>query len=113
MGFYSIGLGNLPINELSELVRSEEIPFLHLRGGRKGYNLAQFQECELEEFRNALHGLVDASLVTSDTDLQDFLAQAPERCPVVKELQALCRASSYLGANAVRLIGRRALRPSE
>ena len=113
LGFYSIGFGNIPFQMLSKVASDEHIPFLHLRGGARGYNLAQLSEFELERFRKAFEGVVKITLVTTDIDIQDFLADGTERRKVVKELRRLSHAAEYLGAQAIRLMGRRALGQSE
>lgn len=85
------------------------IPFVHLRGGARGYDLARQERATLQSWRRCAEQSVPVTGVTADLDLADFLtADEPARARARTELERLAAATVVLGAGWVRLLGRTA-----
>jgi hypothetical protein len=108
LGLYSIGIRDLDVTALLTLAAGHQVPFLHLRGGPKGYDLARRDQAQLAAWARQAHDGVPVTMVTADLDLADFLQPAaPEYRRASADLERLAEATRALGANAVRLLARR------
>jgi hypothetical protein len=108
VGLYSIGIRGLDIGEFLGLAAGWQVPFVHLRGGPRGCDLARIPGARLTAWaRQARGGGVPVTMVTADIDLADFTA--PGTAPyqeAARELGALACAAAELGASAIRLLAR-------
>ncbi|WP_049579825.1 hypothetical protein [Streptomyces sp. SBT349] len=108
VGLYSISVRGLDVPELLGWAAAARIPFLHLRGGPRGYDLARRHPKELERWRRAAEAArVPIAGVTSDLDLADLVTgTAPSRAAAREELGRLAESAARLGARWVRLLAR-------
>lgn len=107
VGLYSIGVRGLGVPELLLWAAGEGVPFVHLRGGPRGCDLAAQSPDVLTQWRRAASRWVPVTGVTADLDLTDlFCPAAPERARARAELARLSAAAAALGAGWVRLLGR-------
>ncbi|HUY50350.1 MAG TPA: hypothetical protein VMV92_32365 [Streptosporangiaceae bacterium] len=108
LGLYSIGIRDLDVTALLTLAAGHQVPFLHLRGGPKGYDLARRDRAQLAAWARQARDGVPVTMVTADLDLADFLQPAAlEYRRACAELERLAEATRALGASAVRLLARR------
>ncbi|MFI0220448.1 AP endonuclease [Streptomyces lydicus] len=106
-GLYSIGVRDVSVPELLEWAGHEGLPFLHLRGGPRGYDLTRQKAATLRYWRQCAEQCVPITGVTADLDLIDLFAPSrPERAHAREELERLAAAAEALGATWVRLLGR-------
>ena len=107
VGLYSIGIRGLDPGALLALTGAERVPFVHLRGGPRGCDLARARPDQVAGWAAQARGTAPVTLVTTDVDLSAFLAPGTggyeEACG---ELGGLAAAASALGARGVRLLGR-------
>lgn len=115
IGLYSIGIRSLDVPDLIAFAAVHRIPFLHLRGGPKGFDLAARSRATLDAWVGKIRDQrVPVTLVTSDADLIDFLtAGTAAHRAALSELERLAEAAVVLGASAVRLLGRHPLSRSQ
>lgn len=115
LGLYSIGVRGLDAGELLAAAARWRVPFVHLRGGPRGYNLARVPAARLAAWaRQARDDGVPVTMVAADTDLADFTAPGTIRYQdAAHELAALAAAAAELGAHAVRLLARAIPRDAE
>ncbi|MEV3951260.1 hypothetical protein AB0K57_26970 [Streptomyces halstedii] len=107
IGLYSIGVRGLDVPELLEWAGAQNVPFVHLRGGPRGYDLARQSPQVLAHWRRRGESCVPVTGVTADLDLADlFAVSAPERARARAELELLVAAAAAVGAGWVRLLGR-------
>ncbi|MFF7098053.1 AP endonuclease [Streptomyces rubradiris] len=107
VGLYSIGVQGLSVPELLEWAAGQGVPFVHLRGGPRGCDLAAQSPDVLAQWRRAALRWVPVTGVTADLDLADlFRLAAPERARARDALERLAAAAAALGAGWVRLLGR-------
>ncbi|WP_327378822.1 AP endonuclease (plasmid) [Streptomyces sp. NBC_01216] len=107
VGLYSIGVRGLGVPELLEWTAAQAIPFVHLRGGPRGYDLARQKRATLESWRRYARQFTPVTGVTADLDLADlFAADETDRARARAELERLAAAAAVLGAGWVRLLGR-------
>lgn len=110
IGLYSIGIRGLSLPELLSFARVNQIPFLHLRGGPKGFDLAARPRATLTAWAAQVRDAVPVTMVTSDADLADFLTGGSgTQRDAATGLERLAAAANLLGASAVRLLARRPL----
>lgn len=111
VGLYSIGIRSIDLEDLLALAVTHEVPFLHLRGGPRGFDLGRQDTATLTRWaRCCLQVNVPITVVTADLDLADFTrpgTQAYQQASA--ELDLLGHAAAVLGAPAIRLLARRAL----
>ena len=108
LGLYSIGIRSIPLEDLLALAANHHIPFLHLRGGPRGFDLASRDTATLERW--ACHSRASAPItaVTADLDLLDLVRPGtPAYRQASAEFDLLGHAAALLGARAVRLLARR------
>ena len=115
LGLYSIGIRGLDTRELLAAAARWQVPFVHLRGGRRGYDLARVPAARLAAWaRQARNAGVPVTMVTADIDLADFTEPGTARYQqAARELAALAAAAEELGARAIRLLARAVPRDAE
>ncbi|MEJ8654781.1 AP endonuclease [Streptomyces sp. MS1.AVA.3] len=107
VGLYSIGVRGLSVPDLLAWAAHQGIPFVHLRGGTRGYDLARQKIATLDCWRRCAQRFVPITGVTADLDLADlFDLTAPARARARAELERLATTAAALGAGWVRLLGR-------
>jgi hypothetical protein len=106
VGLYSIGIRRLDAGEFLGLAARWQVPFAHLRGGSRGYDLARIPSAQLTAWaRQAREAGVPVTMVTADIDLADFTAPGTARYQqAAREFAALAAAAAELGARAIRLL---------
>ncbi|WP_329453648.1 AP endonuclease (plasmid) [Streptomyces sp. NBC_01724] len=107
IGLYSIGVRGLDVPELLEWAGAQGVPFVHLRGGPRGFDLARQPQEVLARWRRCGESFVPVTGVTADLDLADLFAlSVPERARARAELELLAVAAAAIGAGWVRLLSR-------
>ena len=107
VGLYSIGVRGIDVPELLEWAGAQGVPFAHLRGGPRGYDLARQSPAVLAHWRRCAEVFVPVTGVTADLDVADFFApSAPERARAREGLECLAATAAVVGAGWVRLLGR-------
>lgn len=107
IGLYSIGVRGMDVPELLAWAGAHGVPFVHLRGGPRGFDLARQDPEVLAHWRRCGEWFVPVTGVTADLDLADLFAlSAPERVRARAELELLVTAGAAIGAGWVRLLGR-------
>ncbi|MDG4763321.1 hypothetical protein O7632_04240 [Solwaraspora sp. WMMD406] len=107
VGLYSIGIRGIDLEDLLALAVAHEVPFLHLRGGPRGFDLARRDTVTLNRWACCSQASVPITVVTADLDLADFAqpgTQAYQQASA--ELDRLGHAAVVLRARAVRLLAR-------
>lgn len=106
VGLYSIGLRGLEVTEVLTVCAEHQVPFVHLRGGPRGYDLTGQDRATLSRWaRHAQRG-APVTLVTADLDLAQFGQPGSEGYRhACAELDSLAQATAALGATAIRLMG--------
>jgi hypothetical protein len=110
VGLYSIGIRGLDVTEILTLALAHQVPFVHLRGGPRGYDLARRGDTTLSRWARHSRASVPITLVTTDLDIAQFQPTSPSYQHARTELDRLSRASAILGAHAVRLLARHPVR---
>ena len=115
VGLYSIGIRGLDAGEFLRLAAGWQVPFVHLRGGPRGYGLARTPAALLAAWaRQARDAGVPVTMVTADIDLADFTAPGTARYrEAARELAAIAAAAAELGARTIRLLARTVPRDPE
>jgi len=107
IGLYSIGVRGLDVPELLEWASPQGVPFVHLRGGPRGFDLARQPPQVLAHWRRCSEAFVPVTGVTADLDLADlFASSVSKRAWAQAELEFLAVATAAIGAGWVRLLGR-------
>ncbi|WP_030230265.1 hypothetical protein [Streptomyces sp. NRRL S-350] len=107
VGLYSISVRGLDVPELLAWAADEQIPFVHLRGGPRGVDLARRDAATLAHWRHCAQGSVPVTGVSADLDLADlFDPDEAALAEAARELAGLARATDALGAGWVRLLAR-------
>ncbi|GAA1899459.1 hypothetical protein GCM10009716_06600 [Streptomyces sodiiphilus] len=107
VGLYSISVQNFDVPELLEWAHREAIPFVHLRGGPRGYDLARRPVRTLRAWHGRSLDSVPVTGVTADTDLYDlFTPDHAVRTRARADVLRLADAAAELGAGWVRLLAR-------
>ncbi|MGW4731711.1 AP endonuclease [Streptomyces shenzhenensis] len=110
VGLYSISVRGLEVPDLLSWTARHRIPFLHLRGGKRGCDLAAQDATTLARWREASAATVPVTGVTADTDLADLLGADPAvRRQAREEVCRLADAARALGAGWLRLLARHPL----
>ncbi len=110
VGLYSIGIRGIGLEDLLALAVAHQVPFLHLRGGPRGFDLVKRDAATLERWACRACRSVPINIITADLDLADFArpdTQAYRRAST--ELDRLGYAAAVLGAQAIRLLARRVI----
>jgi len=103
VGLYSIGVRGLSFPELLAWAAHHGVPHLHVRGGHRGYRLAEQDPAVLRAWAELAATTVPVTAVTSDVELRDLLADDPD---AHRQLGALAEAAAVLGATTLRVFGR-------
>lgn len=112
VGLYSIAVRGLEVPDLLAWAAGHGIPFVHLRGGQRGYDLATRDPGTLRRWRHASAATVPITGITADTDLADLMtSDRLRRRAAVDQVRRLTDAASALGASWVRLLARNPLHP--
>lgn len=108
IGLYSISVRGLDVPGLLTWAADHAIPFIHLRGGPRGFDVTRRPRAQLRSWRRQAAGsAVPVTGVTGDIDLADALACSPDtRSRTARDLTGLTAAASELGAGWVRLLAR-------
>lgn len=108
VGLYSISVRGLDVPELLTWAARERIPFVHLRGGPRGVDLARRETAELGGWRRRADDAgVPLTGITADLDLANLLdGTTAARAAAHQELARLAEAATLLGAGWVRLLAR-------
>lgn|GEM_PF-3510002 len=107
VGLYSIGIRGVDPEALLALAVEHEVPFLHLRGGPRGFDLARRDTATLDRWARCSKVSVPITVVTAEIDLIDFARPGtPTYWRASAELNRLGHAASVLRAHAVRLLAR-------
>lgn len=110
VGLYSISVRGLEVPELLSWAARHGIPMVHLRGGRRGYDLAARDAAILRRWREASAATVPVTGVTADTDVADLLSSDPAAHRRAREeVRRLADAAHALGAGWMRLLARHPL----
>ncbi|XUY30481.1 hypothetical protein RMR21_025705 (plasmid) [Agrobacterium sp. rho-8.1] len=105
LGFYSIGLANINLKALARIAKDHSLPFIHLRGGQRGYDFASWTERKLEMLPGIANLLPPVTVVTTEIDITDSSLSLPVQNPP-DNLLRLCHAADLFGANTLRLTAR-------
>jgi sugar phosphate isomerase/epimerase len=104
-GLYSIGVRGLSLPELLRWTASVDVPFLHLRGGPRGFDLRGRSPATLRRWRDLAAGTVPITGVATDADLLDFLpGDRGRHRSAAAHLKVLADAAEVLGAGWVRVL---------
>jgi hypothetical protein len=104
-GLYSIGVRGLSLPELLRWTASVAVPFLHLRGGSRGFDLLSRSPVTLRRWRDLAAGTVPITGVTTEADLFDFLpGDRGHHRSAAAHLRVLADAAAVLGAGWVRVL---------
>ncbi len=103
VGLYTISVRGLAVPDLLAWAAIEGIPFIHLRGGPRGYHLTSLDTGTVRGWRRIVADTVPITGVTSDIDLADVMRREPGAC---EKLVRLAELSAELGAGWVRLLAR-------
>lgn len=111
VGLYSISVKGLELAELLSWAAGHGIPFVHLRGGSRGYDLAAQDAATLTRWRDLSATTVPLTGVTAEVDLADLLGTDPAAAHRVREQTRLMAAAAHaLGARWLRLLARHPFR---
>ncbi|MGH3772341.1 MAG: hypothetical protein ACRDRW_13250 [Pseudonocardiaceae bacterium] len=107
VGLYNIGLRGLDVTEVLTVCAEHQVPFVHLRGGPRGYDLAGQDRATLSRWARHAQRSAPVALVTADLDLAQFCQPGSEGYRhACTELGRVAEATAILGAPAIRLMGR-------
>lgn len=107
IGLYSIGVRGMDVPELLTWAHSAEVPFMHLRGGPRGFDLTRRDTRTLRAWRRRTKETVPITGVTADLDLSDlFTGHRADEQRARAELARLADAAAELGAGWVRILAR-------
>lgn len=101
LGFYSIGLRNIDIQKLFSHLRQEDIPFLHLRSGPKGYGLTKLKPNRLNLYINKCNEGIPVTMLASDITLELLAENSQE---TEDEYYKLISIAQRLGAKYIRIL---------
>jgi hypothetical protein len=105
VGLYSISVRGFDVAQLLRWSAAHTVPFLHLRGGARGFDLAAQSPQLLRQWGTLARGTVPITGVTADTDLADLLGPGSSRAR--EDLVRLAAAATAVGAGWIRLLARR------
>ena len=104
-GLFSIGVRGLSLPELLRWTASVDVPFLHLRGGPRGFDLRGRSPATLRRWRDLAAGTVPITGVTAEADLLDFLpGDRGRHRSAAAHLRVFADAAAVLGAAWVRVL---------
>lgn len=107
VGLYSIGIRNLDVPALLRWAHDVGVPFVHLRGGPRGFDLVRRDARTLLSWRRCGEETAPVTGVTADLDLADlFTGGRRSEEQAWDTLARLADAAASLGAGWVRLLAR-------
>lgn len=107
LGLYSISVRGLTVPHLLTWAAEQQIPFVHLRGGPRGCDLARRSAATVRAWRAAADATVPITGVTAEVEVAALVAADPvARSRAWQEIGRLAEAAGVLGAGWVRLLGR-------
>ncbi|MBI1758281.1 MAG: hypothetical protein HYR62_03515, partial [Actinobacteria bacterium] len=107
VGLYSISVREPDVPALLTWAAGEGIPFVHLRGGPRGFDLGRRDLAALRRWRRIADDLVPITGVTADVDLADLLTEDHTiRSAAREQTLRLADAAAALGAGWLRLLAR-------
>lgn len=110
LGLYSNGVRGLEPGEFLAAAAAHRVPFVHLRGGPRGYGLAGIPADQVTALARQAACVVPVTLVTADVDLSDFASpQGTGWRQASAELASLARGALEFDAESVRILARTAL----
>lgn len=104
VGLYSIGVRGVTLPALAAWAARHDIPFLHLRGGVRGYAATQRPVYELERWRAAADATSPIRLLTTDVTLNQLTSNGLHQRDATDELMRAADAAQRLGAAMVRIL---------
>jgi len=105
LGLYSIGVRGLAVPDLLTWCATNDIPFLHLRGGRRGHDLAAVSDSVLDAWRTVADHTVPITMVTAEVILDDLLHDDPAVGEAARRhLRQTTAAAHRLGSRWVRVL---------
>lgn len=105
LGLYSIGVRGLTVPGLLGWAALHRIPFVHLRGGRRGFNVAAVSDAVLDLWRGHIETSVPVTMVTAENTLDDLLNTRGETSLAARQqLIRTAEAARRLGAGSVRVL---------
>ncbi|MEV4381599.1 hypothetical protein [Streptosporangium sp. NPDC049644] len=114
VGLYSISVRGLNVPDLLAWAASHTIPFVHLRGGPRGVDLAFQPASTVWRWRKAAAETVPITGVTADIDVADLLTgDARTRRRAARDVAEVAETAAMLGAGWVRLLARTPLTASD
>jgi len=114
VGLYSISVRGLNVPDLLAWAASRTIPFVHLRGGPRGVDLACQPAPMIWRWRKAAAETVPITGVTADIDVADLLTgDADTRRQAACDVAEIAETAAILGAGWVRLLARTPLTASD
>lgn len=107
VGLYSNGVRDLGPEQFLAVAATHQVPFVHLRGGPRGYGLGSAPAQQVNGLTRQAAGAIRVTLVTADVDLNDFASPGDARWEQASaELTALARVARELGAERMRILAR-------
>lgn len=104
VGLYSIGVRGVTLPDLAAWAARHDIPFLHLRGGARGYAATQRPVYELERWRAIADATAPIRLLTTDVTLSQLTSNGSQQRDARDELMRAADAAQRLGAAMVRIL---------
>jgi sugar phosphate isomerase/epimerase len=107
VGLYSNGVRGLGPREFLDAAAEHQVPFVHLRGGPRGYGLATTLPEQVTAMARQAACTAPVTLIAADVDLSDF-ASPEDACwqRASAELARLARVAREFGAGSVRVLAR-------
>ena len=108
VGLYSIGVRTATVPDLAAWAARHEIPFLHLRGGARGYDVTRRPQVELDRWRAITTATAPIRLLTTDITVHDVTGAPSQRCRAAqRELERAADCALRLGTNVIRILADR------
>lgn len=105
LGLYSIGVRGLSLPGLLGWAALHDIPFLHLRGGRRGFDVAAVPDAVLDLWRDHIEATIPVTMVTAEHALDDLLSLDRETARGARsKLARTADAARRIGAGSVRVL---------
>jgi sugar phosphate isomerase/epimerase len=107
VGLYSNGVRGLRPEEFLYAAAAHGVPFVHLRGGPRGYGMASIPAEQVTALAWQAACAAPVTLITADVDLSDFVSPEDARWQQAgTELASLAQVASEFGAGSVRVLAR-------
>jgi sugar phosphate isomerase/epimerase len=107
VGLYSNGVRGLGLGEFLDAAAAHGVPFVHLRGGPRGYGLASTLPEQVTALARQAACTAPVTLITADVDLSDLTSPGDARWRQASdELATLAQVTREFGAATVRILAR-------